>query len=186
MAEPGRGRLVPSRCRRPTPRPARALGAPESRTARRGIAAGTRRRRPKLRRSGLRSSRPWRRRREWWRDPLWLLAIGPGTRLPVGPGLEYVAPFARHMRRILRREIHEHRGERGVVLHVVETDLVVRVAIGVPGVAPIVPVARAQSKAGRAAGDKRRVIGAATARRAGKAEFDVAGDVGGDAREIGR
>src|SRR6266516_8225578 len=97
-------------------------------------------------------SRPGRRGRRWsggggggrerWCRPLRLLAVGPRAGLAVGSRLEHVAPLTRRTCGVLGREIDEHRGEDRVDLHVVETDLVVRVAVRVPGVAAVVPVAR--------------------------------------------
>src|SRR5579859_1108854 len=105
-----------------------------------------------------------RRRSRWWRRErrraaLRRLAIGPCSRLAVGACRKYGALVARYVGRVLRREIDEHRREHRVVLDVVETDLVVRVAVGVPGVAPVIPVTRAEAEARRSAREARGVIG---------------------------
>ena len=60
-----------------------------------------------------------------------------------------VHPFAADEGGILAREIHEHGGERGVRLQVVEHDLVVRVALGVPGLGAVVPAERAEREGGQ-------------------------------------
>ena len=49
-------------------------------------------------------------------------------------------------RRILRCQIGEHRGERGVRLQVVKDDLVVGIPVCVPGVVTVVPVERAEAE----------------------------------------
>src|SRR5205085_12411095 len=100
------------------------------------------------------------------------LAVGPRAGLSVGPRREHIASLARHARGVFGREIYEHCREDRVVLDVVEADLVVRIAVRVPRVATVVPIARAESEAGRAAGHEGRVIGAATARRPRERELD--------------
>ena len=61
-----------------------------------------------------------------------------------------VGALARDERRILGREVREHRGERRVLLQIVEHDLVVRVAVGVPGVVAVVPAQRTEAERRRA------------------------------------
>src|SRR2546427_6448696 len=142
-----------------------------SRTARPDSAAGTPRRRRKHRRNDPRSSwRRWSSHWRWWRRgrrrgnkrrcrTLGVTTLRPRARLAAWGQREHGALLARHVNRVLRREIHQHRGERRVVLHVVETEFVVGVAVGVPGVAPVIPVARAEAEARRPTRDKGRVIG---------------------------
>ncbi len=113
-------------------------------------------------------------------------ALRPRARLTARRQRKHGPLFARHANGVLGCQIHEHCRERRVVLHVVPTDLVVGVAVGVPGVTAVIPIARAEAESRRAAGDERRVIGPAARGRAGEAELDVAGDVGGHAGEIAR
>src|SRR5690349_6210830 len=72
--------------------------------------------------------------------------LAPGARVE----RRYAALAAEH-RRILRRLVREHGDERGVLADHVPADLVVRVAVGVPGVVVVVPVRGIEEEARRVA-----------------------------------
>jgi hypothetical protein len=80
--------------------------------------------------------------------------------------------------RILRRSIHHHRGKRRVLLEVVEDDLVVGVAVGMPRVLPVFVISGLEAEGGHASAYERRVITTGVVLRSWKLERDVIADLG--------
>src|SRR5574338_818819 len=83
---------------------------------------------------------------------LWIHGPGPAsvTRSRLSVAVATVGwpigwPRSRRLRaidelRVFRRQVHQHRRQRRVVLEVIKHNLVVRIAVRVPGVTPVVPV----------------------------------------------
>jgi len=92
-------------------------------------------------------------------------------------------PITRHALRVLGGQVGQHRGERRVVLQVVEDDLVVGVPVRVPGILAVVRVVGLEPPPGRAVAEKGDVVAAAGLLRAGEVEFDVLADLGRELRD---
>src|SRR6185437_12887814 len=81
--------------------------------------------------------------------------------------------FARDHRWIFGCEIGQHRRQRRVGLEIIEDDLVVRVAVGVPGIVAIIPVERAQSEGWKSVATEGEVIASAASGESRTVELDL-------------